>query len=554
MNEQQRLLLVIALSIGIISGWQWLMTRDRPEGEWANAPMAEQVIPAQDATGAGEPTLNPGTEFAEKGLGAVPNQEVYPEVPRTTHAFSTEVLAGEITNKGLQFTRLNLRKYLERAEDAGEESTSALPELVSLLAGRGEGSQWQGRLHWQLGSVNQPEFVGTPGENGALVFKSVNTGPMETVVEVAPRALDYAIDYRVRVHNRGSLAAPASLHMELGVDEAGVESGGFGAAAQGAQALCALSDDIERQSAGDVEDGPWTAPTKSRWAGLDKQYFVLAALGHEESFAGDCAIAGSGTVLTVRQEVGTGTVNPGEVWERVFTLYAGPKRDEQLKAVSEELPEIIDYDFIGIPLGFLARPMVYILNLFQGFTLSWGVAIMLLTLTVKVILFPVTYKSIVSMRKMQLLKPQLDKIKEQWPDDRERQQTEQLKIFKEKGVNPLGGCLPMLLQMPVWVALYRMLWSSVDLYQQPFLWLVDLTAKEPFPLLAIGLGALTFLQQKITPTSTDSQQAKVMMLMMPIMLTFFMLALPSGLVLYIFVNSVLTIAQTVAINKCQPAL
>ena len=99
-----------------------------------------------------------------------------------------------------------------------------------------------------------------------------------------------------------------------------------------------------------------------------------------------------------------------------------------------------------------------------------------------------------------------------------------------------------------------MLWSSVDLYQQSFLWLVDLTAKEPFPLLAIGLGILTFVQQKVTPTATDSQQAKMMMILMPIMLTFFMLALPSGLVLYIFVNSVLTIIQTVAINKRQPAL
>ena len=112
----------------------------------------------------------------------------------------------------------------------------------------------------------------------------------------------------------------------------------------------------------------------------------------------------------------------------------------------------------------------------------------------------------------------------------------------------------MLLQMPVWVALYRMLWSSVDLYQQPFLWLVDLTAKEPFPLLAIGIGILTFVQQKTTPTSADSQQAKIMMMVMPFMLTFFMLALPCGLVLYIFVNSVLTIIQTLAINKRTPAL
>ena len=218
-------------------------------------------------------------------------------------------------------------------------------------------------------------------------------------------------------------------------------------------------------------------------------------------------------------------------------------------AVSPELQEVIDYSILGIPLGFLARPMVFLLSVFHGWTGSWGVAIMLLTLVVKIILFPITFKSSVSMRKMQLLKPELDKIKKQFADDRERQQMEQMKLFKEKGVNPLGGCLPMLLQMPVWFALYRTLWSAVDLYQQSFLWLPDLTAKEPLPFMAFALGGLTYLQQKLMPTSADSQQAKMMMYFMPVMLTVFMIALPSGLVLYILFNSVLTILQQLVINK-----
>ena len=111
----------------------------------------------------------------------------------------------------------------------------------------------------------------------------------------------------------------------------------------------------------------------------------------------------------------------------------------------------------------------------------------------------------------------------------------------------------MLLQMPVWFALYRALWTSVDLYQQPFMWIPDLTAKEPFPFLALAVGAVTFIQQKVTPTTMDNDQAKMMMFMMPIMLTVFMLALPSGLVLYIFVNSLLTIVQQLVINKRIPA-
>ena len=157
------------------------------------------------------------------------------------------------------------------------------------------------------------------------------------------------------------------------------------------------------------------------------------------------------------------------------------------------------------------------------------------------------------MRRMQLIRPEIDGIKKRYPGDKERQQTEQIKLFKEKGVNPLGGCLPMLLQMPIWFALYRMLWTSVDLYQQPFLWIADLTTKEHFPFLALALGLVTIVQQKITPTATDNQQAKIMMFVMPIMLTVFMIALPSGLVLYIFVNSILTIAQQLIINTMHPA-
>jgi YidC/Oxa1 family membrane protein insertase len=179
-----------------------------------------------------------------------------------------------------------------------------------------------------------------------------------------------------------------------------------------------------------------------------------------------------------------------------------------------------------------------------------------LTLLVKTLLFPVTYKSAVSMRKMQMLKPELDKIKDRFPDDREKQQLAQLQLYKDSGVNPLGGCLPMLLQMPVWFALYRALWTAVDLYQQPFLWLPDLTAQEPgFPFLAIALGAVFFVQQVLTPMSADNQQAKIMKWVMPFVFTLFMFPLPSGLVLYVFVNSILSIIQQLAINyKVGPAV
>ena len=162
--------------------------------------------------------------------------------------------------------------------------------------------------------------------------------------------------------------------------------------------------------------------------------------------------------------MGSEGVASGLSVRKSFSLYLGPKREDKLTEIDPHLAEAIEYNIMGIPLAFIARPMVWAMNVFHGWFGSWGLAIILLTFAVKTILFPVTYKSVVSMRKMQLLKPELDKIKARFPDDREKQQMEQIRIFKEKGVNPLGGCLPMLLQMPVWFALYRALWTAVDLY------------------------------------------------------------------------------------------
>jgi YidC/Oxa1 family membrane protein insertase len=258
--------------------------------------------------------------------------------------------------------------------------------------------------------------------------------------------------------------------------------------------------------------------------------------------------------IRIDYKLGAGDLAGGATQEQAFDLYLGPKRHKELETVAPVLVGVIDYNIWGIPLGFLARPMVYILNVFHSWTASWGLAIIFLTILVKTLLFPVTYKSVVSMRRMQLLKPELDKLKEKFGDDKERMQMEQVKLFKEKGVNPLGGCLPMLLQMPVWLSLYRTLWTSVDLYQQKFLWLDNLTAKEHFPFLAIAFGLLTMVQQRLQPTSMDNQQAKMMMYVMPVVFTFFMISLPSGLVLYIVVNSILTLIQQLVINRRQVSL
>ena len=180
--------------------------------------------------------------------------------------------------------------------------------------------------------------------------------------------------------------------------------------------------------------------------------------------------------------------------------------------------------------------LLSILALIQRWTGSWGVAIIGLTVLVKAILFPLNQRSMKSMRAMSALKPQLEEIRKKFPDDRQRQSEEQMKLYREHNVNPVGGCLPMLLQMPIWFALYRSLWVSVDLYQQGFLWIPDLTTRDPFWILPVTLIVVMFLQQKLTPTTMDPMQQKIMTYTMPLVFGLMMSQLPAGLCFYIVVN------------------
>ena len=174
-----------------------------------------------------------------------------------------------------------------------------------------------------------------------------------------------------------------------------------------------------------------------------------------------------------------------------------------------------------------------------------------MTILIKLLLLPLTHKSMKSMKDMAKLKPLMEELKKKYKDDKQRLNQEMMNLYKIHKINPLGGCFPMLLQMPIWIALYRMLYSSVELYQTPFIagWIDDLSWRDPYFIMPIVLGLAMFLQQKLSPTSVDSQQAKMMMYAMPVFMTFIMLYLPSGLVLYIFVNSLLSIGHQLLLNR-----
>ncbi len=552
MTEQQRVLLAVGLTFIIFWVWQVILgqidppVNMEPQELSAEAPAAQPIegqVKAPDTLSA-----KPAAEGDQWNIGAqeefAPVEAAPVVVQKQTAKLHSKFLDVSISNQGPSLNHVALKEYTEVLEEGG-------PKTPVSLAANAEGDADQARFKFLInGQEESIPFVLEKGGAKASLRGKSKSG-LGIVVDTKVRKDQYGLDYDITFANSSGAAQQAQLIVEMGLPKPTDEGSMFAPSMQEYRGICATSEELESYNIDDTEEGPARATQPSFWAGLDKQYFVVAAtLGKEQT--GNCEVRSENEKITVAFDLGSEGVASGLSVRKSFSLYLGPKREDKLTEIDPHLAEAVEYNIMGIPLAFIARPMVWAMNVFHGWFGSWGLAIILLTFAVKIILFPVTYKSVVSMRKMQLLKPELDKIKARFPDDREKQQMEQIRIFKEKGVNPLGGCLPMLLQMPVWFALYRALWTAVDLYQQPFLWIVDLTSKEPFPFLALALGAVTFLQQKLTPTTMDSDQARIMMFMMPIMLTVIMVGLPSGLVLYIFVNSVLTIGQQLVINKRVP--
>jgi YidC/Oxa1 family membrane protein insertase len=209
----------------------------------------------------------------------------------------------------------------------------------------------------------------------------------------------------------------------------------------------------------------------------------------------------------------------------------------------------VDFGFFG----FFSHILLFILELWQGVVGNWGVAIILLTVTVKLAFWPLTKKSFESSRKMQALSPQMAEIKEKHKDDAQKAGQAQMELFKKEGVNPLAGCLPMFIQMPVWFALYSVLLFAADLYQAEFLYLADLTSKDPFGVLPTLVGVGMIFQQRMTPLSPtmDPMQQK-MIRFMPLAFTIIFYSFPSGLALYVLVNTILSILQMFLVNRAFP--
>ncbi|MDI7261235.1 MAG: membrane protein insertase YidC [Thermodesulfobacteriota bacterium] len=239
------------------------------------------------------------------------------------------------------------------------------------------------------------------------------------------------------------------------------------------------------------------------------------------------------------------SVPPQGAVRMAYRIYLGPKEIGTLKELGVGAEGLIDFGFFTI----IAKPLLWFLKLTHGVTKNFGIDIIILSILIKIIFLPLTQISFKSMKEMQKVGPEMARLKEQYKNDKARLQQETMLLYKRRKINPMSGCLPMLIQIPVFIALYNALQNTIEMRHAPFLlWIMDLSAKDPIYITPIIMGATMVLQQKMTPTVADPAQAKLFMLM-PIMFTFLFLSFPSGLVLYWLVTNVLSIAHQYYMNK-----
>jgi YidC/Oxa1 family membrane protein insertase len=355
------------------------------------------------------------------------------------------------------------------------------------------------------------------------------------------------IDYEIR-NERGEPLAAQAYFQFLRDDKSSGQSGFFG----GVQtftgpAFYTANDKFQKVSFSDIAEGKakFPASADNGWVAMVQHYFVGAWLppeGVNRDYFTKKTNSGhyvAGAILAPF------TVETGATGKAAIRLYVGPQDQDKLESVAPGLKLVVDYGVLTV----IAAPLFWLLSQLHKLTGNWGWAIILVTIIIKALFFPLSATSYKSMAKMRVLGPRMQRLKELYGNDKLKMQQEMMNLYRTEKINPLGGCLPIVVQIPVFLALYWVLLGSVEMRQAPWLgWIQDLSTRDPYFILPVIMGASMLIQMKLNPNPPDPMQAKIMMAM-PIVFTFMFLWFPSGLVLYWVVNNVLSIAQQWQITR-----
>ena len=354
---------------------------------------------------------------------------------------------------------------------------------------------------------------------------------------------DVRVEYSVTNQGDGSKVVQPYYHLAQTIDNG--EGSNMMMPVYRGGAYSTAEKRYEKFTFEDMADTNLSQSTKGGWVSMLEHYFVAAWVPQAEEsnqlyslVSGNLGVIGSQSPQT--------TIAVGESKTFTATFYAGPKDQENLEAIAPGLDLTVDYGM----LWFISKPLFWLLEFIHGLVGNWGFAIIVITLLVKGLLFPLTKVQYESMAKMRNLKPKIDELQARYKDDRQKMGPAMMELYRKEKVNPMGGCLPMLIQLPIFLALYWVFVESVELRQAPFmLWITDLSVKDPYYVLPVLYGISMFIMQKLTPmTVTDPMQQKIM-LWMPVAFSVFFLWFPSGLVLYWVISNLISLAQMLYIYR-----
>lgn len=541
---EKRVIAAIALSIAILFAFRYYEDRRAAELAKLNPPAAKPNVPKTEGTSSAPAAAKPEQELAP--LPEVPAEQA---VPGRQVVIECDLYRAVVDNRGAVLTSWQLKSF---------KTTKG--EIFEMIPQAKAGQEaYPGSLIFEdenlrklANSQNYAVEVLSGKEGGsaiaapASIVMRLRRGDLLIEKRFQFEATNYVVQMSTTLQ-RGSQALRGRLLLG---EDIGPESEHLQNPSLQLMAISSLGGKIQRDAAPSDEKEVKPIAGDIRWAGLDMQYFCQIAIPAQPLAGFDIQKVPVKIRDLGGQEITRNLVRLTLPAEGIsgYRIYIGPKSQRSLNAVpGADLSGVIDF---GTYLGILVKPLLISLRWINQYIGNYGLSIIVLTFALTLILFPIRLKQIVSMKKMQVLQPKIKEIQERYKrykktdPKRTEMNQEVMAVYKEHGVNPLGGCLPMLLQMPLLFAFYRLLTISIELRQAPFFsWLQDLSAKDPYYILPIIMGITMLISQKMTPMSpgSDPVQAK-MMLIMPVVLTFFFLNVSSGLNLYFLCSNVFQIA------------
>ncbi|OCG02115.1 membrane protein insertase YidC [Gilliamella sp. wkB112] len=395
--------------------------------------------------------------------------------------------------------------------------------------------------------TSQTEYVLADGEDELRVPLTYQVnGVTYTKYYILHRG-KYAIDVQYDVDNQSPAPVEVSMYgqlkqtIELPHDAVTEGGGGLGLSAFRGTAYSSSSTNYSKYSFDDIKDKTLSVETQTGWIAMLQHYFASAWVPtQDQSNILYSRATAKNSQATIGFKGESTVVQAGSKQVISAKLWLGPEIQNQLQETANHLDLIVDYGW----LWFLSQPLFYLLKFIHSFIGNWGFSIIVITFIVRGILFPLTRAQYRSMARMKLLQPRLQALKERYGDDRQKMSMETMALYKQEKVNPLGGCFPLIIQMPIFLSLFYMLGNTVELRHAPFaLWIYDLSAQDPYYILPLLMGGTMFLIQKMSPTPVTDPLQQKLMTYMPLIFTVFFLWFPSGLVLYYIVSNLFTIAQ-----------